>query len=1189
MRYQMSPEAELQDAVSDGRAVIVAGTGVSIAATREPTTGRSHPHSSWAGLLKSGLAWLKEHELISSAKAQAYEVLLQDDAETHHFISVAQDVVRQMGGVESRHFADWLKRTVGTIQPHDTTVLDTLHALRAHGNVLATTNYDGLLLDSAYMVEPVTWREPDALVRVARNKEIDKILFLHGYWRRPESVILDWNSYQEIVRDERYRNELGTVWQMTTWVYVGCGINGLNDPDIGLLFERYGRRARQAELWDFCLVQSGQREEFQAHFDRSGINVRAISFGDSHDQLPAFLRSLLRGPSGLPPASTPGPRRRLERSIPKPPALYAQPDYIGSHAFVGRSSQLQDLSEWAKPADPTNLLLYDAIGGSGKSMLTWEWTTKHAPSIRSDWAGRFWYSCYQHGASMADFCRRALAYMTSTPLDDLVNLPYSELAADLLARLHAQPWLVVLDGVERLLVAYHRIDAAEMSDENADGSTDTVLSRNPCDAIREDDGDLLRAFAASAPSKILASSRLVPRVLLNFSGQPIPGAKRITLPGLRPADAELLLRACGVSGDAERMRSYLTRNCDNHPLVIGVLAGLVTNYLPDRGNFEAWVSDASPLGGGSLNLATLDLAQRRNHILLSAFAALPEKGRELLTTLALLPESVDYATVSAFNPHMPPAPEEVALPAPPESDWRWQWSSASDKQKARRTYRAALAQRNDYERALTEWRESAATKSAASKLAETVRDLEQRGLLQYDRDTRRHDLHPVVRSIALARLNADDKQRYGQRVLDHFSGLHNPYTEAKLLEDIAPGLHVVRTLLKLERFQEAADAYWGDLSYALMYNLAADAEVLALLRPFFPGSWAELPKQIDLRNAINLTHDAANALRGCDEIKLALEADKTVLRTYLAQEDWGNVSTVLCNMAQAFRREHLLVKALCASRLAIELDSARGYAQGLFISRLGLFKVQSMLGLWTQAAETWQLLDPMGRHWDRWKYGGGDAECAFAVAQFWRGMLTEQDLTEAATAAEADNNRSIVHRLHWLRGTWRLEQREFALAAASLQEDVRLDRERGLQDAEDEAALAVSKLYLGQLGDPDEIRGVVERLERITRQRKPAQRYLALLCQAIGDIPKATTHALAFYEWAWADGEPYVNRYDLTKATELLKAMDIPVPNLPAYNGRGDNSVPLEADVRAAIAKIRGEAQAKQARESGGPEGPRYT
>ncbi len=145
-------------------------------------------------------------------------------------------------------------------------------------------------------------------------------------------------------------------------------------------------------------------------------------------------------------------------TIPKPPAFYAEPDYIGSHRFVGRESQLQELNDWAKPADPTNLLLYEAIGGNGKSMLTWEWATKHAPQIRTGadaWAGCFWYSFYERGAIMADFCQRAIAYMTGQPLETLKKKKTAELKELLLAQLHAQPWLLILDGLERVLVAYH--------------------------------------------------------------------------------------------------------------------------------------------------------------------------------------------------------------------------------------------------------------------------------------------------------------------------------------------------------------------------------------------------------------------------------------------------------------------------------------------------------------------------------------------------------------------------------------------------------------------------------------------------------------------------------------------------------------------------------------------------------------
>lgn len=336
-------------------------------------------------------------------------------------------------------------------------------------------------------------------------------------------------------------------------MYVGCSESGITDPDLGLLLERHDERARDAKHWDFCLVHKKDVSAFQKCFDERKLNIVAVPYGDDYSALPGFLRSLLPAPVSpvvVTTSPTPAPVPATT-GIPKPPAFYAKPDYIGSHKFTGRTAELQVLTDWAVPADPTNLLLFEAIGGNGKSMLTWEWTTnpRHALAARpadKPWAGRFWYSFYERGAIMADFCQRALAYMTGRPLEYFAKKRTAELKDELLAQFHAQPWLLILDGLERILVAYHRIDAAEVPDEEANIPTDKIADRNPCDAIRDEDNDLLRALAAAAPSKLLVSSRLTPRVLLNPSGQPIPGAKRITLPGLRPPDAEALLRSCGI-------------------------------------------------------------------------------------------------------------------------------------------------------------------------------------------------------------------------------------------------------------------------------------------------------------------------------------------------------------------------------------------------------------------------------------------------------------------------------------------------------------------------------------------------------------------------------------------------------------------------------------------------------------------
>jgi hypothetical protein len=350
------------------------------------------------------------------------------------------------------------------------------------------------------------------------------------------------------------------------------------------------------------------------------------------------------------------------------------------------------------------MLLFEAIGGSGKSMLTWEWLTKHCTTSRGDWAGRFWYSFYEKGAVMATFCRQALAYMTKKPTKNFVKLRMPELSDRLFRELERRPWLIVLDGLERILVAYHRFDAAQLPDEEADTTADHIAKRGSCEAIRPEDDDLLRRLVTAAPSKILISSRLRPLALVNRCGSTMPGVRRESLPGLRPRDAEEMLRACGVDGDSQAIQRYLQQTCDCHPLVIGALAGLINNYVSDPGNFDQWIED--PNGGGAMDLADLDLVHRRNHILSAAIDALPMESSQLLGTLALLSGGADFETVKAFNPHAPLINKSGGLGT------------------------------------------EVNTRQALAKLENTIHDLGSRGLLQYDRRGKKSDLHPVVRGVA---------------------------------------------------------------------------------------------------------------------------------------------------------------------------------------------------------------------------------------------------------------------------------------------------------------------------------------------------------------------------------------------------------------------------------------------------------
>jgi tetratricopeptide (TPR) repeat protein len=791
--------------------------------------------------------------------------------------------------------------------------------------------------------------------------------------------------------------------------------------------------------------------------------------------------------------------------IPSPPALYAEPPYIGSHEFLGRLAELERLNDWASPADAHPVLLFDAIGGSGKSILTWEWTTKPGTQVRTDWAGRFWYSFYGHGAVMSDFCRRALAYITGQSLETFAKRKTLDLAEELLHHLRDRPWLLVLDGLERVLVAYNRFDAAQVADEEANRPTDQIAQRDPCAAIRPEDDDLLRAFAGAAPSKVLISSRLVPRVLLNQASQPIPGVLRVLLQGLRAADAEALLRSSGIRGDSRAIQEYLKSHCDCHPLVTGVLAGLINDYFLDKGNFDAWSTD--PSGGGSLNLAELDLTQKRNHILKAALDTVPEKGREVLSTLALLSEAVDSRILAALHAHIP-----------------------------------------------------------QSELAKIVRDLERRRLIQFDMQTRRYDLHPVVRGIAAGRLQREETERYGQRVVDYFlHQTHKPYDQAETIDDLQSGLLVVRTLLKMGRYKQAYDAYTGALSKALHLNIEANAEILSLLQPFFRGNWATLPSDVDADAGADLANAAGLALAGAEQPEQALAAHGAALAVDRSTANWAGARMVLSNIAAIFQSQNRVSKQAKFLTLALDLATLIGDPKEIFHARINQFRALADRGDWANAEAMWVLLDPLGRDRSRIVYPPEYAEYLYALFRFWRGNLTEDLLTCAEELAQSKRNRIVVRWCHSLRGQWRLQSADWDLAAESLSTAVAMGRAVGRADVTAETELALAKFHLGQLPDP------AREAKQLASAGRPSNRPLAELWLAIGEYDTAKTYALVAYRWAWADGEPYVHRYELNKSRTLLEQLGAEIPDLPPYDPAKDEKFPWEDQLVAAIEKLRAE------------------
>src|SRR5262249_31479663 len=133
-----------------------------------------------------------------------------------------------------------------------------------------------------------------------------------------------------------------------------------------------------------------------------------------------------------------------------------------------------------------------------------------------------------------------------------------------------------------------------------------------------------------------------------------------------PDDALALMRQYGIRGDNATMQRYLA-GVGYHALLIGVVSGLINSYPPAPGDFDRWLAD--PHAGGGLRMSELDLTQRRTHILHYAYYGLDANQRLLLSRIAALRDAVDYDTLAALSPYLPPRPEEVPEPQTPDADF----------------------------------------------------------------------------------------------------------------------------------------------------------------------------------------------------------------------------------------------------------------------------------------------------------------------------------------------------------------------------------------------------------------------------------------------------------------------------------------------------------------------------------------
>ncbi len=898
------------------------------------------------------------------------------------------------------------------------------------------------------------------------------------------------------------------------------------------IFEADPHRARKST--DFT-VGISQDDLFRNSIRKSGENgeIHAVNtIREFREQLVLSLRDY----TGSSPCSSADAPSRA-------PLFRAIPPYVASQPFTGRADELESLDGWARSSDP--MLVVEAVGGVGKSALTWAWANERAIATIEGLSGCLWWSFYEGSASTNRFLREALSYMTGRPIEDYIKMDPDELLYTVIGTMRTRPFLFVLDGFERLLAAYHRFNPADLRDDQVNPSARSMIDHRGW--------EMIRAMASAAPSKVLISTRLLPDALTGPAKNLIDGVRHIRLHGLQDQEAILLSSRLGLVGDPETIRSFFAR-FGNHPLLIGVVAGLIRDYRRAPADFERWLAD--PEAGGRLRLSDLPLTQRRTHILDVALNNLDSSPRRLLGWIAALPGPVDFDVLENINPFVPRRPQRWA---PSKEEFSAILQREERKRVFARVYRRTrqknspffdpidtrlqiLIQKADAEHraALAAWESGEEIRRSAATLDGALESLESRGLLWWDRATNSYDLHPVIRAFALDSIDEDEKTSANRQIRDHFSSLPGDALEsANSIEDLRQTITIFRAMVGAGELTEAQRLYESGLHIALRFRVAAYTTIVELLEPLAseisPGT---------------VTHELGAAYASLERIEDSQYLHYSNLHNFVSNNSNINATRVsLENIRASLDCIHLthfeagqLIAAERALGYEIRLDNAledefRGVVALRRASLATKMGRMSTAHQFAKAARRYQ--DPA-----RLPSLTDDLSILRASIELENNMLTRPRLDELRSSIQFPDAREDAARIET--AFW-LDQGEFGRAITGAEEWAALRLAAGRDPLPARVKIALAMCRSGDIG------AAAHHLDDILAANQAASPSathrldLAELLFRLRDV-QADEVATEAYRDAWCDGPPYCDHWLLRKTKKLIAQMGIDVPTLPVVD-----------------------------------------
>jgi len=447
----------------------------------------------------------------------------------------------------------------------------------------------------------------------------------------------------------------------------------------------------------------------------------------------------------------------------------------------------------------------------------------------------------------------------------------------------------------------------------------------------------------------------------------------------------------------------------------------------------------------------------------------------------------------------------------------------------------------------------------------TLAELEDRGLVGWDKAANRYDLHPIVRGVVWQALDARARRDIYGALHSYFDAAPRPpaWKNVKSLEDLTPGIELFHTFIGLGRYEDAFVVFRDHLSDATLYRLSEHRQRTELLERLFPDGVDTLPRLASARDQSYTLNTLALAYQLSGEPGRAEPLYRRAVEICEREKDGANAAVDLCNLSNALRLSGHLREAETAACGALGLRREQGdrFREGISLYWVGL--ALAACGAASPSAVT--LCRAMNiQAAQKNKQGEGLVKASLAQRCLWlsqpgAALSLAQCAWELAHVQRAERDFIRAARLH---GEAALGVGDLSTATERLHHA--LTRARAINYVEEEllALIALAELHRRQQ-HYDTVRELLDQVWT-PAERGPypllhadALNVLAQLERDQGRRDAAVAAATEAYGQAWCDGPPYAYHLGLTNARRHLRELGVPEPAMPPFDA--SNYAPMPA------------------------------